>query len=64
MGNAMSVFLLSFLVVCLAVLGMALGTLLGRRPLTGGCGAPDSTDRGGIGCALCGGREQLDEDRS
>ena len=42
----------------------SLGTLLGRRPLTGGCGAPDSTDRGGIGCALCGGREQLDGDRS
>jgi hypothetical protein len=64
MGNAMSVFLLSFLVVSLAVLGMALGTLLGRRPLTGGCGEPDSTDRSGVGCALCGGREQLDEDRS
>jgi len=59
----MAVFLLSFLVVCLAVLGMALGTLVGRRPLAGGCRAPGSGAGAGIGCASCAGREPADADR-
>jgi hypothetical protein len=35
----MGTFLLSFLLVCLAVVGLAAGVLLGRQPLSGGCGA-------------------------
>lgn len=55
----METFLLSFFVVSLAVLGMAVGALAGRRPLTGGCGGADCADGTGIGCAACGaeGRE-------
>jgi hypothetical protein len=53
----MVVFLLSFLAVCLAVLGMAVGTVMGRPPLAGGCGGADPT---GIRCAICGGRHRHD----
>ena len=45
----MSVFILSFVVLALAVAGMAVGVLLGRRPLSGSCGGlgPGGT------CRLC-----------
>jgi hypothetical protein len=42
----MATFLLSFVVIVLAVLGMAVGVLAGWRPLGGGCGGAD--------CAGCG----------
>jgi hypothetical protein len=35
----MATFLISFVLVSLAVIGLAAGVLLGRRPLSGGCGA-------------------------
>ena len=41
----MNTFLLSFLLVGLAVLAMASGVLLGRKPISGSCGGgkePDS----------------------
>jgi hypothetical protein len=50
----MAIFLSSFLIVCLAVLGMAVGALAGRRPIAGGCGAADRADEAGIGCGACG----------
>jgi hypothetical protein len=34
----MVIFLLSFLIVGLAMLGLAVGVLAGRRPIKGGCG--------------------------
>ncbi len=34
----MMVFLLSFLIVTLAIVGLAVGLLLGRGPLRGSCG--------------------------
>ncbi len=43
----MAIFLLSFLVVGLAVLGMAVGVLAGRRPIKGGCGGADCPDCAG-----------------
>ena len=35
----MTVLLLSFAVMLIAVLGLSLGVLLGRRPIQGSCGA-------------------------
>lgn len=34
----MILFLLSFVVIALALLGLSAGALLGRRPLQGSCG--------------------------
>lgn len=45
----MTLFLLSFAVVALAILGLAAGVLLGRGPLKGSCGG-DSVLRA---CPLC-----------
>lgn len=51
MEGAMETFILSFIIVSLAVLGMAVGILMGRKPLsTRGCGGPDCAAVGGIGC--------------
>ena len=46
-ATAMMVLLLSFAVMLVAVLGLSLGVLLGRRPIQGSCG--------GIGgrCGTC-----------
>ncbi len=41
----MATFVLSFVLVALAVTGMAAGVLLGRRPISGSCG--------GLGSATC-----------
>ncbi len=53
----MTVFLLSFLVMALAILGMGLGVLLGRPPLTGGCGS--TGEAGGEKCRACPERRRL-----
>ena len=50
----MTIFILSFLVVLLAVLGMCVGVFAGRRPLQGGCGGKDRSVGAGIGCGACG----------
>ena len=50
----MTIFILSFLAVLLAVLGMSVGALAGRRPLQGGCGGKDRSIGAGIGCGACG----------
>jgi hypothetical protein len=47
----MEIFVLSFLVVSLAVLGMAVGALAGR-PLGRGCNGE------GTGCGLCDGQRE------
>lgn len=47
----MLLFLVSFLVISLAVLAMALGVILGRRPVISGC---QSLKLGGAGgCEVC-----------
>ena len=48
----MATFVLSFAVVALAVAGMAVGVLCGRRPIAGSCGGLNALDGGG-GCSGC-----------
>ena len=43
----MTVLLLSFLIILVAVLGMSLGVILGRRPIQGSCGGM------GTQCGTC-----------
>ena len=46
----MSTFLLSFLLVALAVLAMAAGVLLGRKPIAGSCGGSGKESGSECGC--------------
>lgn len=45
----MEIFLISFVVIAIAVLGMAIGVVLGRRPIKGSCGGLNTID--GLECA-------------
>lgn len=45
----MTTFVLAFVLVSLAVLGMAAGVLLGRSPIAGSCGGLGN----GAACAAC-----------
>ena len=46
----MTTLLLSFIVTILAVLGLAVGVLLGRKPIRGSCGGLSCV---GLDCATC-----------
>jgi len=50
----MTIFILSFLVILTAVLGMSVGVFAGRSPIQGGCGGKDRDIGAGIGCGACG----------
>ena len=50
----MMTFILTFLVVSIAILGMSVGILAGRRPIQGGCGGKNREIGAGIGCGACG----------
>ena len=50
----MELFLISFLVIVLATLGMALGVIAGRRPIRAGCGKIDALNDADAGCDFCG----------
>lgn len=60
----MTVFLLSFVLISLAFAGLAIGVMLGRKPISGSCGG---LNQAGVsaGCELCGGEQsRCDELRS
>lgn len=52
----MAFFMMSFLVITFAILGMALGALCGRRPLKGGCGGLNSLAGLEAACESCASR--------
>ncbi len=52
MSHFLTILLITGIVTGLAVLGMAAGVLLGRRPLDGGCGGKGLG--GGLSCGPCG----------
>jgi hypothetical protein len=51
------IWLLSFILISLAMAGLAVGVLFGRKPLKGSCGGLNNFDPG-AGCDLCGGNQQ------
>lgn len=57
----MSLYLITFLVMLLIVVAMAVGVIAGRKPLQGSCGGLNKIE--GLGeCEICGGdRQKCDE---
>lgn len=47
-------FILSFIILCAVVLGMAIGVLKGRAPISGSCGGLNNLGMDGA-CEICGG---------
>ncbi len=47
----MTEFLIAFIIIGLAVAGMALGVMLGRRPISGSCGGLNNIP--GLECGVC-----------
>jgi hypothetical protein len=54
----MEIFLISFLVIVVAALAMALGAIAGRTPITAGCGNFAKLGDGDASCDICGGGYQ------
>lgn len=50
----MEIFLISFLVIVVASLGMGVGVIAGRRPIRAGCGSIEALDDTDTGCDICG----------
>ena len=50
----MEVFVISFIIIGLAFLGMAAGVLLGRSGIKGSCGGLRATERLDTECTVCG----------
>lgn len=56
----MQLFVLSAVIIALAMLGMAVGVLLSNRCLRGSCGGPDvlGPDGQSLSCATCPNRDR------
>ncbi len=50
----MTLLIIGFLVIALAALGMALGAIAGRRPITSGCARLGGLLDGPAECGACG----------
>jgi len=53
----MTTFLAAFVILGLAVLGMALGVIFGRSPIKGSCGGLNNVDGLEGDCQLCGNKK-------
>ena len=51
----MTIFVLSFVLFLLAILGMAAGVLAGRPAIKGSCGGLNRGEKTAGGCGLCDG---------
>ncbi len=49
----MTIFAISFVILVLAMLGMAIGVLFGRPPLRGSCGGLNNNERSKLNCLVC-----------
>ena len=60
----MTTVLLAFVVVAMLMMGMAIGVLAGRKPISGSCGGMKALGME-VECEICGGNPQLcDTDQS
>ena len=59
----MEIFLFSFLLIGLSLLGMAAGVLLKRGSLKGSCGGLNQVFGGDSGCGACSRRDQCKNKR-
>lgn len=50
----MTTLVLSFLIMLLVVVGMAVGVIFGRKPITGSCGGMKALGLD-VSCEICGG---------
>lgn len=55
MAGIMEIYLFSFVVIALAVAGMAIGVLLGGRSIKGSCGGLSNVDGLDAECPICSG---------
>ncbi len=58
----MATVVASFVVLVLVVAGMAIGVMMGRKPLKGSCGGM-SSGTADSGCSLCGGNPNKCEEK-
>ncbi len=58
----MTTVILSFIFISLAVAGLSIGVIMGRKPLQGSCGGLGNIGETGP-CELCGGRPEKCEER-
>jgi len=49
----MEIFLISFVVMVIALLGMGVGVLFGKSPIKGSCGGLNTLSRLGLDCSSC-----------
>lgn len=56
----MTTMILAFVIMGLVILGMSVGVLLGRKPISGSCGGMSAVGMEGA-CDVCGGNKDLCE---
>jgi len=54
----MILFLITFALISLAFAGLAIGVIMGRKPIKGSCGGLNQMDMS-AGCEICGGEPSL-----
>lgn len=59
----MTIWILAFAIMLLLVGGMAIGVILGRKPLAGSCGGLNNLGLKN-GCEICGGNDEVCEEES
>ncbi|WFF43118.1 (Na+)-NQR maturation NqrM [Salinicola endophyticus] len=59
----MMIWILAFALMLLLVAGMAIGVIVGRKPISGSCGGLNTLGLKN-GCDICGGNDQVCEEES
>ncbi|GHB07976.1 (Na+)-NQR maturation NqrM [Salinicola rhizosphaerae] len=59
----MTIWILVFAIMLLLMTGMAIGVILGRKPIAGSCGGLNNLGLKG-GCEICGGNDKVCEEES